>query len=1176
MDVQRAAEALAKEDYVWVAHRRRSPHTAAYLWKQTAAALAAEFAPAADELAALEAHQAERARVERECQQGGRRATVEGLKAQIRARGATCPTGATRGGLLDVLAALPPAAEHTEAFAERPDAYEGPAADLVDEFAAVAPSSDRATDTKKCEECFELRADLAADAADPELDADQRATVERAAAAETQRLFIYAGPGAGKTTTLVHCARRICADAPTARVLILVYNRAADEVLNKRLKALRVSIINNNEADNDIVAGAAVMTFDKFAHRVGVAHCDASVLFDGEASCAAAGADSYAAAMERAVATLRARAGWQANGICRWDVVIVDEAQDLRSAHAEIINSLAPRGGAARLIVAGDPRQELYQGATWYSEVWASSTEDERAVLRYNHRSGSRIVDIINAFSYANFPTLHCEQIPTRAEPGRVWVEEVPAPPTLPEKRLHLIGAGDPWAIAVGKRVGELLAECTPRTAYAVAPVTVEKFCWDSAQCAARQHLNSKRPDEFLSVGHCVDPANSAYAAATSAKIKGTERARAIVYAIDSDYSFSVDECALIRRVFVALSRARDELVIVRRFRGGCLLGKIMEPVYRELGDDKPTRPPQAPFEDRRLPTIMVAGVSESTSGLCVHPAIPVAVERSDNAPTLNLGPAHGDSDFLGIYAEALVLAAAGAPRPARVRVKAEADRDRRGLMHEKGECILRVAPATVARISELVRWIAENASKRTRARVEPASNNKPRGVWRENGECIVRVAPATVARISALVADIVEAGPNRIRIVSEENKDQRWALYDEDAHECIIQVAPANVAAFSDVVRKITTAVFASDSSSGAYLYTKMVYSGLCGTEWTVSDRLLERVSEHQAQADKVAQWLASVVLRKPLAIFRSGVSGTFPVHCDRPNGRITGSVDYEVDLLSADGTPVEIKYVKTLSDAHRRQTAIYAATCNTHRALLVNLREGCYEWIAAAPRAIVEMTARAAMALRYGRQRACGPLAAWTISLPPALRKACLVSVDVVRAEQVMLEIGAVAFDPETWQVLSVFSELADGVSVCDAPADNSDSRTRLAWGDQARRADELIARFREWLEKLPVRRTNVRWGGLIEPAETCFDLNDELYAPWLELRDKACQKATELAGVAKQVIPGLVFEPCAAFDCAVAAGVAKQVIPGLVFEPCAAFDCAVAAASVLAALVKAGGVL
>src|SRR5690606_32901923 len=135
-------------DYVNLARVRRLPLTDAALWKKSVATLEAEMQP----IDHKEEQELRKVQILREdFESKHKKITVEKLRDMMRSAGITCSSGITRGGMIDRLVNTPP----------------------------------------------------------PEniiLDPDQEALIKRCAA---KRTLVYAGPGAGKTTTLSYVAKAI-------------------------------------------------------------------------------------------------------------------------------------------------------------------------------------------------------------------------------------------------------------------------------------------------------------------------------------------------------------------------------------------------------------------------------------------------------------------------------------------------------------------------------------------------------------------------------------------------------------------------------------------------------------------------------------------------------------------------------------------------------------------------------------------------------------------------------------------------------------------------------------------------------------------------------------------------------------------------------------------------------
>ncbi|MEH6376732.1 UvrD-helicase domain-containing protein, partial [Streptomyces sp. KLMMK] len=101
----------------------------------------------------------------------------------------------------------------------------------------------------------------------PELDARQRAVVEHAGGP----LLVLAGPGTGKTTTLVEAvAERVRRGTPPERILVLTFSRKAAVELRDRMAAR-------------LGAGAAApqaTTFHSYCYALVRAHQDADLFVD--------------------------------------------------------------------------------------------------------------------------------------------------------------------------------------------------------------------------------------------------------------------------------------------------------------------------------------------------------------------------------------------------------------------------------------------------------------------------------------------------------------------------------------------------------------------------------------------------------------------------------------------------------------------------------------------------------------------------------------------------------------------------------------------------------------------------------------------------------------------------------------------------------------------------------
>ncbi|MFI5522785.1 ATP-dependent helicase [Streptomyces platensis] len=119
--------------------------------------------------------------------------------------------------------------------------------------------------------------------APPVLDAAQRAVVDH----RHGPLLVLAGPGTGKTTTLVESvARRVRAGADPERILVLTFSRKAAVELRDRLAA-RLAVLEGQPGGSPGTAGGArragipqATTFHSFCYALVRAHQDADLFAD--------------------------------------------------------------------------------------------------------------------------------------------------------------------------------------------------------------------------------------------------------------------------------------------------------------------------------------------------------------------------------------------------------------------------------------------------------------------------------------------------------------------------------------------------------------------------------------------------------------------------------------------------------------------------------------------------------------------------------------------------------------------------------------------------------------------------------------------------------------------------------------------------------------------------------
>jgi hypothetical protein len=375
-----------------------------------------------------------------------------------------------------------------------------------------------------------LEEEITTDILNFQLDPDQLAVLQKW---DTPELLISAGPGAGKTTLLTVLCSHILKHRPESRILILAFNRNAEKVSQARLKMFGVKSLDVKKITDISIKGCYVMTFDKYGYY------SRSRVYDQGFNNV-----GYRMALETA-------SEHPVQEHEHWDWLIVDEAQDIKSVHVSIIDSL--RKVSKHFVVAGDPRQELYIGAVWFSQLWTSTPEDKRSYLRYNHRSSPNIVNFLNRFSKEHFPTLHHDQIPTRNDEGKVHFEIV---------------KND----VVGDHVGKLMLNHKSGEVFSISPVSIKKYNSENIINSIRQVVYEAQFGGTVSGNITVldEQENNtldsnSFIIGNSYRLKGTERKIVIVFLADIPYQEygGIPLSTSLKLIFVALSRAREHLHII-------------------------------------------------------------------------------------------------------------------------------------------------------------------------------------------------------------------------------------------------------------------------------------------------------------------------------------------------------------------------------------------------------------------------------------------------------------------------------------------------------------------------------------------------------------------------------------------------------------------------------------
>lgn len=249
-------------------------------------------------------------------------------------------------------------------------------------------------------------------------------------------LLVTAGPGSGKTTTLAKFACSINEKYPLAVVVILMFNRAAEDSCIQRIEVHggKVKKSSQNVHPWKLTPGIYCMTFNKFAWRIlypvdpsnstcgdykhynkyannknhNIQHMDDDHDLDEMESNSDDHKTNNHGVLELDKQIPEATLVVQSNPILNIDYLLIDEAQDIQAKLEDFTKALAFY--AKHVMYLGDPRQEVISGAQFFSTMWNRATEEQKFILHYNHRSHPQIVEVLNAYSRHSFKTLHHDQ----------------------------------------------------------------------------------------------------------------------------------------------------------------------------------------------------------------------------------------------------------------------------------------------------------------------------------------------------------------------------------------------------------------------------------------------------------------------------------------------------------------------------------------------------------------------------------------------------------------------------------------------------------------------------------------------------------------------------------------------------------------------------------------------
>jgi len=231
-------------------------------------------------------------------------------------------------------------------------------------------------------------------------------------APETRNGLILAGPGSGKTRTVVHrCAwllrvKRI----PASCILLLAFNRNAANLLRRRLVAL---------VEKDAY-GVTIQTYHSLALRL-TGHSLQGFQQRGDDI-----EPDFDAAIREAIALLKGDKelfGTEPDDVrdrllAGYRHILVDEYQDIDTLQYELISAIAGRtledkDSKLTLMAVGDDDQNIYQfrGANiGFIRRFQEDYEAETYYLTENYRSSKHIIDAANQLIQTNRDRMKTEQ----------------------------------------------------------------------------------------------------------------------------------------------------------------------------------------------------------------------------------------------------------------------------------------------------------------------------------------------------------------------------------------------------------------------------------------------------------------------------------------------------------------------------------------------------------------------------------------------------------------------------------------------------------------------------------------------------------------------------------------------------------------------------------------------
>ena len=853
-----------------------------------------------------------------------------------------------------------------------------------------------------------------------------------AATHEDALVLLVAGPGAGKTTTLCHMIKKIMRAKPTSRICVLSYNRNAVDNFKKRL-----AVVGAKAKDKKLISdggrGCFITSFNEYMwHGRGVTNNTVCATKEEKLA-------GYAKMFREGLAI--------ASRTCEhWDYLVIDEAQDVCGQQPQLINQLI--NISAHSIIAGDPRQQLYQGAHWFGHMVVDHPA-QVSILYNNYRSSPEIVRFLNDFSRKHFGSLHHDQVAVNKTPGCVTakVHEY----TQWHNKEIIYGC-------IGEEAADTLRERP--TGYKLFPISNCKWGADPIKKTMRERLYEKSEHSRvtdITQGQAI-PADG-YCISNAYQVKGTETDCVVLSGAEADYRTygNVPRDCVVKTVFVAMSRAKLRLHLIDIGLSNGLFNGLActdnPPLTRSIAVVKETDKISLPSVKTtlavttnlsRLPVLNAAGELVTTF-------VPVEVSRVN------------DADFVGLYVEGLVALALGVPP---VGVAAT--------WRLQPECVYQHNPATC---EKCIKWRELGKSTAEGAAIQP-----------ECTKYVYQHDPATCKKCIKW-RELEKSTTEGAAIQYISRYGDRYERVGLGLHTCtdglvaVYKFTKKSAEYFTNACKRL------GGATNYAYAYSQLDYSCVIGREWTVSSRLETEIPDVSAAVEAI-RGLPEV--NNGMFVHNEGVLKHVTTRCGKAVGALIGVPD-----LTTGNTVLELKHTSEEAPEHLGQVTAYKLMRGDTTAYLVNTLTGTISKITStltwnklsdACRSMImpnHIPADDVVCTPRGSVIEIEAGIKWRFPVKAPISATIYVAFDfetcLVGGATLITEIGAVAFEGE--EIAGTYNLILPGVKVVEHGTDIVSCMTLLAVEniDLLKDAQVMaLVAFHQWYHDISSHACLIYWGG------------------------------------------------------------------------------------------------